>query len=94
MPSFFVVQIVISFVNPAPPAFQSKVIWERAGLRQGCSGSTFLLLFYAGLFATAWCLGQFHEDESSELSHFKKAEKRVQEGIVRLETVFELHGAG
>ena len=94
VPSFFVVQIVISFVNPAPPAFQSKIIWERAGVHSGLFWLNFvLLLFYAGLFATAWCLGQFHEDESSELSHFKKAEKRVQEGIVRLETVFELHGA-
>ena len=94
MPSFFVVQIIISFVNPAPPAFQSKIIWERAGVHSGLFWLNFvLLLFYAGLFATAWLLGQFHEDESSELSHFKKAEKRVQEGIVRLETVFELHGA-
>jgi hypothetical protein len=92
VPSFFVVQIVICFVNPTD--WSSAVIWQRAGFQALLFWLNFLLLlFYGGLFMTAWFLGQFHEDESSELSHFKKAEKRVQEGIVRLETVFELHGA-
>ena len=93
VPSFFVVQIIISFVNPTDE-FKSKVIWERAGFQSRLFWLNFvLLLFYVGLFVTAWFLGQFHEDESSELSKFKKAEKRVQEGMMRLETVIELHGA-
>ena len=93
VPSFFVVQIIISFVNPTDD-FKSKVIWERAGFNSRLFWLNFvLLLFYVGLFVTAWFLGQFHEDESTELAHFKKAEKRVQEGMMRLETVIELHGA-
>lgn len=98
VPSFFVSQIIINFINPSA-GFTSglhtnKYIYKRAGFRAPLFWlNVVLLLFYGVLFLAAWFLGQFKADESAELRHFKNTEKRVQEAITRLETVFELHGA-